>query len=161
MAASERVMLGLRAGRGWTGPWRPRGARAELERRPDAVTVGSVTAVSPHPKGAIPDREAQRLAEARAQREATRSADEAAVAQLRAAVLAALLAGGSIREVAETAGISRSTCETWGHADGWPSTEQKAQWDAERAYHAKRRQAEALAREMLGLPPEPPRPHDG
>lgn len=124
------------------------------------MTADSVSRVSPHPRGEIPDPQRQQLIAARARRLETKTADEQAATELRAAVLAALLAGGSIREVAETAGISRHTAETWGRADGWPSAEQQQHWDEVRAYHAKRREAERIAREQLGLPPEPPRPKD-
>lgn len=101
---------------------------------------GSVSRVSPRPRGEIPDVERDRLVQAADRRDETQDAADAAVDELRAAVVAALLAGGSIREVADTARISRSTCEAWGRADGWPSAEQQARWDAERAKHARRRE---------------------
>lgn len=104
------------------------------------TTPSSVSRVSPRPKGEIPEPQAQRLREAADRRDETQEAAHVAVDELRAAVVAALLAGGSIREVAETARISRSTCEAWGRADGWPSAEQQARWDAERAKHARRRE---------------------
>lgn len=101
---------------------------------------GSVSRVSPRPRGEIPVVERDRLVQAADRRDETQEAADEAVDELRAAVVAALLAGGSIREVAETARISRSTCEAWGRADGWPSAEQQARWDAERAKHARRRE---------------------
>lgn len=53
-----------------------------------------------------------------------------------AAIVAALLAGGSVREVAKVAGMSPSQIQVIGHAGGWPSSSQRA------ARAEKRRQVE-------------------
>ena len=42
-----------------------------------------------------------------------------------AAIVAALLAGGSVREVAAVAGMSTTTIQQIGHAGGWPSKDYK------------------------------------
>ncbi|TSD40432.1 hypothetical protein FFI94_032530 [Rhodococcus sp. KBS0724] len=41
--------------------------------------------------------------------------------------MAGLLAGGSIREMADLTGISTATIQKWGRDGGWPSAEQKAE----------------------------------
>lgn len=74
--------------------------------------------VSPQARGIIPPDDAQRLA-------AARDAKEAADDEFRSAVVDALKAGGSIREVAQLAEISTRTVQDWGHAGGWPTAEQK------------------------------------
>lgn len=80
------------------------------------ATVPRVT--PPQPRGIIPPDPARRLAEARDARE---KADD----EFRAAVVAALKANGSIREVAELSGLSTRTVQDWGHAEGWPTAAQK------------------------------------
>ena len=42
----------------------------------------------------------------------------------------ALEAGGSIREVGEVTGLSTTTVQKYGHANGWPSPGRRAQLDA-------------------------------
>jgi uncharacterized protein YjcR len=54
------------------------------------------------------------------------AAAETAETGLRAAVVAALLAGGSVRELAKFTGMSTNTIQSWGRAGGWPSEEFKA-----------------------------------
>lgn len=81
--------------------------------------TATVRRVSPQARGIIPPDNANRLA-------AARDAKEAADDEFRSAVVDALKAGGSIREVAQLAAISTRTVQDWGHAGGWPTTEQKA-----------------------------------
>lgn len=81
--------------------------------------------MTPQKKGVVPDELAARLRAAVADR-------DAAVDELHAAVVAALLAGGSVREVERISGVARNTVERWGHAGGWPSAEQKAGWEEDR-----------------------------
>ncbi|MFE5703405.1 transposase family protein [Rhodococcus koreensis] len=45
--------------------------------------------------------------------------------EFHSAVVAALLAGGSVREVARITGLSPNTVERWGHAGGWPERGQR------------------------------------
>lgn len=85
--------------------------------------------MTPQKRGLVPDAEAARL-RAAVERRAQVVAD--AEAEVRAAVTAALLAGGSVREVARVSGLSPTTVEKYGRAGGWPSAEQKAQWEADR-----------------------------
>lgn len=68
----------------------------------------------------IPDLERARVL-------AAMSAAKDADAELRAAVVAGLLAGGSIREMAALTGMSTATIQKWGRDGGWPSEEQKAE----------------------------------
>ena len=67
-------------------------------------------------RGLIPDAERERIVAALESR-------GAAEVELRAAVVAGLLAGGSVREVAGVTGMSTNTIQRWGHEGGWPSTE--------------------------------------
>ena len=60
------------------------------------------------------------------------SAAKDADTELRAAVVAGLLAGGSVREMADLTGMSTNTVQRWGREGGWPSTEQKADRAARR-----------------------------
>lgn len=98
------------------------------------ATVQRVT--PPQPRGIIPPTQARRLADATRARE---QADE----EFRTAVVAALKAGGSIREVAELSGLSTRTVQDWGHAGGWPTKAQKAAREEARV-----RRAEQLARHL-------------
>lgn len=85
----------------------------------------SLPCVTPQRKGVVPDAEEQRV------RAAVVGA-EAAEKELRASVVAALIAGGSVREVARISGKSTNTIERWGRAGGWPSAEQQSRWAEER-----------------------------
>jgi uncharacterized protein YjcR len=51
------------------------------------------------------------------------------------AVADALKAGGSVREVAASTGISTTTVQKYSRAHGWPTSEQRAGWEADRARH--------------------------
>ncbi len=55
--------------------------------------------------------------------------------QLELAVADALKSGGSVREVAASTGISTTTVQKYGRAHGWPTSQQRAGWEAERARH--------------------------
>jgi DNA invertase Pin-like site-specific DNA recombinase len=70
------------------------------------VTGASLRQVSPQPRGVIPADEAKRLDRAGRAKERADSA-------LRAAVVAALEAGGSVREVAALARVSTNTVARW------------------------------------------------
>lgn len=85
--------------------------------------------MTPQKRGVVPDAEAARL-RAAVERRAQVVAD--ADIEVRAAVTAALLAGGSVREVAKISGMSPTTVEKYGRAGGWPSAEQRAAWEADR-----------------------------
>lgn len=67
----------------------------------------------------IPDPERKRILTAMA---AAKDADT----ELKAAVVAGLLAGGSVREMADLTGMSTNTIQRWGRDGGWPSKEQQA-----------------------------------
>ncbi|MEV8182946.1 hypothetical protein [Specibacter sp. NPDC078692] len=41
--------------------------------------------------------------------------------------------GASVREAAAGAGISTNTVQRWGCKHGWPTTEQRTGWEADRA----------------------------
>lgn len=60
------------------------------------------------------------------------AARELAEAEVRAAVVAALKAGGSIREVAKVSGLSTNTVQRWGREGGWPTKAQKDEWSRAR-----------------------------
>jgi transposase len=90
--------------------------------------------VTPQRRGLVPDALADRL-------RAAVAAQSEAVEELHAAIAAALLAGGSVREVERISGVPRNTVERWGRRGGWPSAEQKAQWAEE-----KRRRDELAAK---------------
>lgn len=98
--------------------------------------TATVRRVAPQPRGIVPPKRAEEVVAAR---DAKDQADE----RFRAAVVDALKAGGSIREVAQLAGISTRTVQDWGHAGGWPTLAQKRAKAEARA-----RRAETL-REML------------
>ena len=76
--------------------------------------------MTPQKRGVVPDQERRRVLEAMAAR-------DSAETELRAAVVAGLLAGGSIREMAALTEMSTSTIQKWGREGGWPSAEQKAE----------------------------------
>ncbi|MGH3804085.1 MAG: hypothetical protein ACRDTD_28915, partial [Pseudonocardiaceae bacterium] len=66
-------------------------------------------------RGVIPEAESSRILAALKSR-------AAAEVELRAAVVAGLRAGGSVREMAEVTGMSTNTIQRWGHDGRWPST---------------------------------------
>ncbi|APE11563.1 hypothetical protein BO226_22100 [Rhodococcus sp. 2G] len=82
--------------------------------------------MTPQKRGLIPDPERARILTA------MRARDDAEV-ELRAAVVAGLLAGGSVREMADLTGMSTNTIQRWGREGGWPSPAQKAARAAKRA----------------------------
>lgn len=82
--------------------------------------------MTPQKRGVIPDPERARILAA------MRARDDAE-AELRAAVVAGLLAGGSVREMAALTGMSTNTIQRWGREGGWPSAAQKAARAAVRA----------------------------
>lgn len=98
--------------------------------------------MTPQKRGVVPTAEEQRV------RAAVIGA-EAAEKELHAAVVAALIAGGSVREVARVSGISVNTIERWGRAGGWPSKEQSAAWAKARADQEELRARQAEARRRL------------
>ena len=105
--------------------------------------------MSPHPRGEIPDDHAEALTAALADKARTKADDDAALDRLKAAVTAALIAGGSVRVVAEFTGISRVTVEKWGRAGGWPTTEQQERWAAERQTNSELKARSDTARKFL------------
>lgn len=105
--------------------------------------------MTPRRKGEIPDDHAAALTAAVEADTAAKAAKDEARAQLAAAVVAALKAGGSVREVARFCGISRITVEKWGHDGGWPTAEQKAKWDAERQANAEWNARAEAARKLI------------
>ena len=82
--------------------------------------------MTPQKRGVIPDAERARIL-------AAMTAAKDADTELRAAVVAGLLAGGSVREMADLTGMSTNTIQRWGREGGWPSTEQKAERAARQA----------------------------
>jgi transposase len=105
--------------------------------------------VTPQRKGVIPDDHAQALTAALAERDQAQVDLDAATDRLRAAVTAALIAGGSVREVAAFTGLSRVTVEKWGRAGGWPSAEQRERWEAEKQANAEWRAKSEAARKFM------------
>lgn len=61
---------------------------------------------------------------------------DAAEVELRASVVAALRAGGSVREVMRVSGLANDTVQRWGREGGWPTPEQKAAREATSARRA-------------------------
>lgn len=55
--------------------------------------------------------------------------------QLEAAVADALKAGGSVREVAAATRLSTTTVQKYGRAHSWPTSKQRASWEADRIRH--------------------------
>ncbi len=100
--------------------------------------------MTPQKRGLIPDPERARILDAMRAR-------DAADTELRAAVVAGLLAGGSIREMAALTGMSTSTIQRWGREGGWPSDEQKTQWAAKHAEVDEWQARLDAANRMLGL----------
>lgn len=91
--------------------------------------------MSPQAKGTPTPRQAERI-------RAAVEAKEAADAEVVNAVVSALKAGASTREVAAVSGIHESTVYRWGHEHGWPTEAQKA---------AKAEKSQAHLRRELGL----------
>ncbi|BAS10571.1 hypothetical protein AHiyo4_39930 [Arthrobacter sp. Hiyo4] len=79
----------------------------------------------PQTRGIVPEPDVQRIKAALVLRDAAQQQVELAVAD-------ALKAGGSVREVAASTGIATSTVQKYGRAHGWPTSEQRAGWAAER-----------------------------
>lgn len=79
--------------------------------------------MSPQPRGVIPPDHQTQL-------RAAQEAAQAAQAGFRRAVVDALLAGASVREVAAFVDMSTNTIERWGREGGWPTAEQKAAREA-------------------------------
>lgn len=75
--------------------------------------------MNPQPRGIVPPEHVETIQMAIAQVGAAYAARDAAIT-------AALLAGGSVREVATLTGMSPTTIQKIGHAGGWPSKTQKA-----------------------------------
>ena len=82
--------------------------------------------MTPQKRGVIPDAQRARILKAM-------TARDSAEVELRAAVVAGLLAGGSVREMADLTGMSTNTIQRWGREGGWPSAEQKADRAARQA----------------------------
>jgi hypothetical protein len=80
----------------------------------------------PQTRGIVPEPEIQRIKAALVLREDAQQQVELAVAD-------ALKAGGSVREVAASTGISTTTVQKYGRAHGWPTSAQRAGWEADRA----------------------------
>ena len=78
----------------------------------------------PQTRGIVPEPDVQRIKAALALRDEAQQHVELAVAN-------ALKAGGSVREVAASTGISTTTVQKYGRAHGWPTSEQRAGWEAE------------------------------
>lgn len=106
----------------------------------------------------VPEPEASRLVDA-IERRAQVVADSDA--EVRAAVTAALLAGGSVREVAKLAGMSPTTVEKYGRAGGWPSAEQRAAWEEDKQAGRDIRARLEVARKIIeGVEAEREASHD-
>lgn len=98
--------------------------------------------MTPQRKGTVPDDLAKILIAARDDR------DRAEVTY-RTAVVDALKAGGSVREVARLTGLSVNTVERWGRAGGWPTAAQKQAWNAARQVNRELQARSDAAREQL------------
>jgi hypothetical protein len=79
---------------------------------------------------------------------------ETAKVERDAAVTAALKGNLSVRDVAKLSGLSTTTVQKIGHANGWPTAAQRRQWEAE-----KNRRAEFYERYGLDYQPRDPRSH--
>lgn len=77
-----------------------------------------IARVSPQRRGVISDEDRAAITAAKAARD---EADEA----YREAVAQALRNGASVREVERFTGLAMQTISDWGHARGWPTSEQK------------------------------------
>lgn len=99
--------------------------------------------MNPQPRGDVPAEHAARI-------RAAVTAVEKSKAERNAAIVAALLAGGSVREVAKVAGMSPSQIQVIGHAGGWPSPQQRSARAAKRRevqdFDESLRAAEVVAR---------------
>jgi hypothetical protein len=102
----------------------------------------TVRDVTPQHKGLVPLEHAARIRAA-----LTGKAD--ADAELRAAVVGALKAGGSVREVMAVSGLSNDTVQRWGREGGWPTREQRAAREETRARNAAYRAAVEQAQRDL------------
>ena len=78
--------------------------------------------MGPQKRGEVPDEHAERLRQ-------VRGLVAAAYAERDAAIVAALKAGGSIREVCKLVGLTTQVVSTIGHRGGWPTAVQQAEWD--------------------------------
>ena len=74
----------------------------------------------------MPEPDVQRIKAALALRDEAQQQVELSVAD-------ALKAGGSVREVSASTGISTTTVQKYGRAHGWPTDQQRAGWEAEHA----------------------------
>lgn len=81
--------------------------------------------MGPQKRGEVPDEHAERLRQ-------VRGLVAAAYAERDAAIVAALKAGGSIREVGKLVGLTTQVVSTIGHRGGWPTAAQKAAWEEEK-----------------------------
>ncbi|WP_022885755.1 hypothetical protein [Glaciibacter superstes] len=81
--------------------------------------------MTPQPRGIIPPGDLDRLLRAQALVKEAQAVFELAVTQ-------ALEAGGSVREVHESTGLSATTMQKYGHANGWPSPARRAHLDADK-----------------------------
>lgn len=82
--------------------------------------------MTPQRKGEVPSEHAERLRQ-------VAGLVTAAYAERDEAIVSALKAGGSTREVAKIVGLSDAVVSRIGHKGGWPTKEQRARWDAEQA----------------------------
>lgn len=82
--------------------------------------------MTPQTRGIVPEPDVQRIKAALVLRDEAQQQVELAVAD-------ALKAGGSVREVAASTGISTTTVQKYGRAHGWPTSQQRAGWEAEHA----------------------------
>lgn len=83
----------------------------------------------PQRKGDVSPEDVERLVAAMAAFKAARIRRDRAITR-------ALKAGGSIREVAAVTGMSPSSIQKIGHANGWPTEEQRTERDRQRQEHA-------------------------
>lgn len=82
--------------------------------------------MAPQTRGIVPEPDVQRIKAALVLRDEAQQQVELAVAD-------ALKAGGSVREVAASTGVSTTTVQRYGRRHGWPTSEQQAGWEAEQA----------------------------
>ncbi|WP_457948334.1 hypothetical protein ACTAQI_20405 [Pseudarthrobacter sp. alpha12b] len=82
--------------------------------------------MTPQTRGIVPEPDVQCIKAALVLREEAQH-------QLEIAVADALKAGGSVREVAASSGISTTTVQKYGRSHGWPTSQQRAGWEADRA----------------------------
>lgn len=98
--------------------------------------------MNPQPRGVVPPEHAARI---RAALTGKTDAD----AELRAAVVGALKAGGSVREVMAVSGLSNDTVQRWGREGGWPTPAQRKAREETRARNAAYRAAVEQARREI------------